>query len=80
MKHSDPTELMHAVLDGEASAEESRALQRLLDSDADARAEFAALERLFKARGPGGRGDGGAAARGKTTCGFAPTFGGVACS
>ena len=48
MKHSEPTELMHAVLDGEASAEESRTLQRLLDSDADARAEFAALERLFK--------------------------------
>ena len=48
MKHSETTELMHAVLDGEASAEESRTLQRLLDSDADARAEFAALERLFK--------------------------------
>jgi anti-sigma factor RsiW len=48
MKHSEATELMHAVLDGEASAEESRTLQRLLDSDADARAEFAALERLFK--------------------------------
>ena len=48
MKHSDATELMHAVLDGEATAEESRALQRLLDSDANARAEFAALERLFK--------------------------------
>ena len=48
MKHTQPTELMHAVLDGEASPEESRALQRLLDSDADARAEFAALERLFK--------------------------------
>ena len=48
MKHTQATELMHAVLDGEASAEESRALQRLLDGDADARAEFAALERLFK--------------------------------
>ena len=48
MKHSETTELMHAVLDGEASAEESRTLQRLLDSDADARAELAALERLFK--------------------------------
>jgi hypothetical protein len=48
MKHSEATELMHAVLDGEATAEESRALQRLLDSDANARAEFAALERLFK--------------------------------
>jgi len=42
-------ELMHAVLDGEATAEESRMLDRLLAADPAAQAEFDALGRLFKA-------------------------------
>ena len=49
MKHSELTELMHAVLDGEASAAEARELERLLAADPAARAEFDELERLFEA-------------------------------
>lgn len=41
------TDLMHAVLDGEASAAEAAALQRLLVADPAARAEFEALQHLF---------------------------------
>ena len=41
------TDLMHAVLDGEASAAEAATLQRLLVADPAARAEFEALQHLF---------------------------------
>lgn len=40
-------ELMHAVLDGEATPEEAGELDRLLEADAAARAEFDALRQLF---------------------------------
>jgi len=41
------TELMHAVLDGEATAAQARALERQLASDPAARAEFDALRDIF---------------------------------
>ena len=40
---------MHAVLDGEATPEETREVQALLGSDAQAREEYAELEGLFAA-------------------------------
>jgi hypothetical protein len=42
------TQLMHAVLDGEASADERHLLQRLVDADPAAAAEFAQWQRLFQ--------------------------------
>jgi len=47
MKITPITELMHAVLDGEATAEETRELQRALAADPAARSEFDELKRLF---------------------------------
>ena len=41
--------LMHAALDGEATAEELQELDRLLAADAEARAEYDALRHLFGA-------------------------------
>ena len=41
------TELIHSVLDGEASEAEAQQLQRLLAAEPAARAEFDAAERLF---------------------------------
>ena len=41
--------LMHAALDGEASSEELQELDRLLAADAEARAEYDTLRRLFGA-------------------------------
>src|SRR6266540_485390 len=38
---------MHAVLDGEATSEETRELERLLAADPAARAQFDDLRRLF---------------------------------
>jgi anti-sigma factor RsiW len=49
MKSSDRTHLMHTVLDGEATAEESLALERLLATDPAARTEHAELCQLFDA-------------------------------
>ena len=40
---------MQAVLDGEATPEETREIQALLARDAQARAEYESLERLFAA-------------------------------
>lgn len=39
--------LMFAVLDGEGTSDDARALERILAEDAGARAEYAALRRLF---------------------------------
>ena len=50
-KHSPLTELMHAVLDREASAAEVHELERRLDADPAARAEFDDWQRLFHALG-----------------------------
>jgi anti-sigma factor RsiW len=50
-KHSPLTELMHAVLDGEASAAEARELEMRLAADPAARAEFDEWQRLFRALG-----------------------------
>jgi len=50
-KHSPLTELMHAVLDGEASAAEARELELRLVADPAARAEFDDWQRLFHALG-----------------------------
>jgi len=50
-KHSPLTELMHAVLDGEASAAEARELELRLAADPAARAEFDDWQRLFHALG-----------------------------
>ena len=47
MKPSELTELMYAVLDGEATTAEVRALERHLAADAEARAEFDSLRALF---------------------------------
>jgi anti-sigma factor RsiW len=47
MHHSELTRLMHEVLDGAASEEEARTLDRLLAADPDARAQFDDLRRLF---------------------------------
>jgi anti-sigma factor RsiW len=40
--------LMHEALDGEASADDARALDRLLSTDPEARAEYEELRRLFE--------------------------------
>jgi anti-sigma factor RsiW len=47
MEHSALTRLMHEVLDGVASADEARELDRLLANDPEARAQFNELARLF---------------------------------
>ena len=49
LKHSSLTELMHAVLDGEASEDDARRLELQLAADPAARAEFEEWKRLFKA-------------------------------
>ncbi len=49
LKHSPLTELMHAVLDGEASATEVRELEMRLAADPAARGEFEEWKRLFEA-------------------------------
>ncbi len=49
LKHSPLTELIHAVLDGEASATEARELEMRLAADPAARAEFEGWKRLFEA-------------------------------
>ena len=47
MKTAERHALMHAVLDGEATAEQARELERLLAADSAARAEFEQWRRLF---------------------------------
>src|SRR5208337_1860257 len=47
MDHSEQMRLMHEVLDGAASPEEVRELDRLLSTDPSARALFEDLGRLF---------------------------------
>src|SRR5690349_7660617 len=47
MTHVRLAELMHAVLDGEATTAEARELDGVLASDERARAEFADLKRIF---------------------------------
>ena len=47
MQQPDLTELMHAVLDGEASAAQVRELLGLMAADPAAQAEFAELQQLF---------------------------------
>jgi anti-sigma factor RsiW len=47
MKDLERTQLMYAVLDGEATADEARALERLLAADAAARVQFEDLRSLF---------------------------------
>ncbi|NDP42770.1 MAG: hypothetical protein GZ089_08660, partial [Aromatoleum sp.] len=47
MNHSEYTPLMHAVLDGEATPDGARELDRLLAADPAARAQFDDLKRLF---------------------------------
>ncbi len=49
LQHSPLTELMHAVLDGEASNAEARELEMRLAADPAARAEFEDWKRLFVA-------------------------------
>ena len=49
LKHSRLTELMHAVLDGEADGDEARQLELHLAADPAARAEFEEWKRLFTA-------------------------------
>ena len=49
MNETQTEELMHAVLDGEATEPEARELERLLAADATARARFDELKRLFNA-------------------------------
>ena len=49
LKHSPLTELIHAVLDGEASDAEARELELRLAADPSARAEFEDWKRLFEA-------------------------------
>jgi len=51
MKHSPTTELMHAVLDGEATAAQAADLQQRLAADPAAQAEFDELQRLFNELG-----------------------------
>jgi len=51
LKHSPLTELMHAVLDGEASDAEARELEMRLVADPAARVEFEGWKRLFEALG-----------------------------
>ena len=47
MERSELIRLMHEVLDGAASADETRELERLLADRPEARAQFDELERLF---------------------------------
>ncbi len=47
MNHDETIQLMHAVLDGEATADESRALDRILAAEPALRAEYDELRRLF---------------------------------
>ncbi|MES2960709.1 MAG: hypothetical protein V4792_21140 [Pseudomonadota bacterium] len=47
MLTSATTELMHTVLDGEASEAQEQALQQLLSQDSSARAEYARVSQLF---------------------------------
>jgi hypothetical protein len=47
MEHSELIRLMHEVLDGAASADEARELDRRLADDPEARAQYDELERLF---------------------------------
>ena len=49
LKHSPLTELIHAVLEGEASNAEARELETRLAADPAARAEFEDWKRLFEA-------------------------------
>jgi hypothetical protein len=49
MQRTDLLQLMHAVLDGEASGEERAALDRVLAQDPQARAQFEDLRQLFAA-------------------------------
>jgi hypothetical protein len=49
LKHSPLTELMHAVLDGEASDAEARELEMRLAADPAAQGEFEDWKRLFEA-------------------------------
>ena len=49
MNPTERTRLMHAALDGEATPEETRALERLLAANSAARAEYDELRRLFDA-------------------------------
>jgi len=49
MTHSEPIELMHAVLDGEATPEQAHQLERLLAADPAMRAQFDELQSLFDA-------------------------------
>src|SRR5258706_3775336 len=49
MKTTHIDELMHAVLDGEATEPQARELERLLAADPVARARFEELKRLFAA-------------------------------
>jgi hypothetical protein len=49
MKDLERTQLMYAVLDGEATADEARALERLLAAEPAARAQFEELRSLFDA-------------------------------
>ena len=47
MEHSELIRLMHEVLDGAASTDEARELDRRLADDPEARAQFGEFERLF---------------------------------
>src|SRR5258708_8694178 len=49
MKAFERTELMHGVLDGEATPDEARELDRLLATNPAARAQFEELRSLFDA-------------------------------
>jgi len=49
MTHSEPIEMMHAVLDGEATPEQAHQLERLLAADPAMRAQFDELQSLFDA-------------------------------
>jgi hypothetical protein len=46
--NAEQLRLMHEVLDGEASADDARTLDRFLATDSDARAEYEELRRLFE--------------------------------
>src|SRR5258708_18187461 len=47
MTYPEPTDLMHMVLDGEATPGQTRELERLLAADAAARAEYVELQCIF---------------------------------
>ena len=47
MHRADQLQLMHEVLDGEASADDTRQLEQLLSADPGARSEFEKLRRFF---------------------------------